>query len=131
MLYKEDKHVYDPEQILAWLVANVQSMHHLRHKALAAIVGAALLMKGLGVLALKRVVAKQVAAKHCIKRVWRVLRNADLEVETLQTALCHCLRPTAVHIIILVWMDIDPFQRIEIVAGLTGRDLFHLGIICT
>ena len=67
---KEDRTMYDPSQILAWLVANVQQMRHSRRKTLSMVVGTALQIKGVGVLALGRVMAGQVAAKHCIKRVW-------------------------------------------------------------
>jgi hypothetical protein len=45
----EENTMYDPNKILAWIVANVQGMRLSRCKTLAAIVSAALLMKGVGV----------------------------------------------------------------------------------
>lgn len=121
--------MYDPAQILAWLVTNVQLMRHSRRKTLAAIVGAALLMKGVGVLALGRAMAGQVAAKHCIKRVWRFLRNDDLEVEALSAALFHYLRPPTGRTIILVdWTDIEPFQQLVFSLPRNGRALPFLSL---
>jgi hypothetical protein len=121
--------MYDPDQILAWLMVNVQSMRQSRRKTLAAIVGAALLMKGVGVLALGRAMAGSVAAKHCIKRVWRFLRNDDLEVEALHAALFHYLRPPTGRTIILVdWTDIDPFQQLVFSLPRNGRALPFLSV---
>lgn len=121
--------MYDPVQILAWLVANVQQMRHSRRKTLAAIVGAALLMKGVGVLALGRAMAGKVAAKHCIKRVWRFFRNDDLEVEALSAALFQYLRPPTGRPIILVdWTDIEPFQQLVFSLPRNGRALPFLSL---
>lgn len=121
--------MYDPAQILTWLETNVQLMRHSRRKTLAAIVGAALLMKGVGVLALGRAMAGQVAAKHCIKRVWRFLRNDDLEVEALNAALFHYLRPPTGRTIILVdWTDLDPFQQLVFSLPRNGRALPFLSL---
>ena len=75
--------MYDPNKILAWIAVHVEGMRLSRCKTLAAVVVAALLMKGVGVLALGRAMAGEVAAKHCIKRVWRFLRNEDFETEAL------------------------------------------------
>jgi hypothetical protein len=44
--------MYDPSKILAWIEANVEGMRRSRCKTLAAVVSAALQMKGVGVLAL-------------------------------------------------------------------------------
>ena len=121
--------MYDPSQILAWLVANVQQMRHSRRKTLSMLVGAALQMKGVGVLALGRAMAGQVAAKHCIKRVWRFLRNEELEVEALNAALFHSLRPPTGRTIILVdWTDIDPFQQLVFSMPRNGRALPFLSL---
>ena len=65
--------MYDPGKILVWLNDNVESMRLSRKKTLSAIVGSALRMEGVGVLALGRAMAGEVSAKHCIKRVWRFL----------------------------------------------------------
>ena len=121
--------MYDPSQILAWLVANVQQMRQSRRKTLAAIVAAALLMKGVGVLALGRAMAGRVAAKHCIKRVWRFLRNDDLEVEALSAALfCSLCPPTGRVIILADWTDIEPFQQLVFSLPRNGRALPFLSV---
>ena len=101
--------MYDPSNILAWIIANVEGMRLSRSKTLAAIVSAALLMRGVGVLALGRAMSGEVSAKHCIKRVWRFLRNDQYETEALFSALFRFLRPPTGDTIILVdWTDLAP-----------------------
>ena len=73
--------MYDPNNILAWLVTYIQSMRQSRGKTLASNVGATLLMEGVWFLALGRAMSGEVGAKHCIKRVWRFFRNEAIEVE--------------------------------------------------
>jgi hypothetical protein len=116
--------MYDPHKILAWIVANVEGMRLSRCKTLAAVVSAALLMKGVGVLALGRAMAGEVAAKHCIKRVWRFLRNDDLETEALFAALFRFLRPPPGRTVILVdGTDLHPFQQLVFSLPRDGRAL--------
>ena len=116
--------MYDPSTILAWLERNVEGMRRSRCKTLAAIVSAALLMRGVGVLALGRAMAGEVAAKHCIKRVWRFLRNGGVETQALQAALFRFLRPPTGRTIILVdWTDIAPFQQLVFSLPRDGRAL--------
>ena len=116
--------MYDPGKILAWLKANVEGMRLSRAKTLAAIVSAALLMKGIGVLALGRAMSGEVAAKHCIKRVWRFLRNGDVETEALWAALFRFLRPPAGRTIVLAdWTDLFPFQQLVFSLPRDGRAL--------
>lgn len=47
----EEKAMYEPRKILAWIAANVEGMRLSRCKTLASIVSAALLMRGVVVLA--------------------------------------------------------------------------------
>lgn len=116
--------MYDPRKILAWIEANVEGMRLSRCKTLAAVVSAALLMKGVGVLALGRAMAGEVAAKHCIKRVWRFLRNDGLETEALFAALFRFLRPPTGRTVILVdWTDLHPFQQLVFSLPRDGRAL--------
>jgi hypothetical protein len=122
--HPEEKAMYDPSKILAWIVANVEGMRLSRSKTLAAIVSAALLMKGVGVLALGRAMSGDVAAKHCIKRVWRFLRNEQLESEALFKALFRFLRPPTGQTVILVdWTDLHPFQQLVFSLPRDGRAL--------
>ncbi|MBX7257099.1 MAG: hypothetical protein K1Y02_12120, partial [Candidatus Hydrogenedentes bacterium] len=79
--------MYEPSKFLAWLVANVEGMRLSRSKTMAAIVSAAMLMRGIGVLALGRAMSGEISAKHCIKRVWRFLRNEQLETEAVFRAM--------------------------------------------
>ena len=79
--------MFSPKRIVAWLETNVKEMHPSRRKTLSALVGAAMLMQGLGVLALGRTLAGPVAAKHCIKRVWRFLANDAVEIEAVSAAV--------------------------------------------
>lgn len=121
--------MYDPNVILTWIVANVEGMRLSRAKTLAAIVSAALLMKGVGVLALGRAMSGEVAAKHCIKRVWRFLRNDQFETEAVFAALFRQLRPPTGRTIILVdWTDLDPFQQLVFSFPRDGRALPFLAI---
>jgi hypothetical protein len=116
--------MYDPSKILAWITANVQGMRLSRCKTLAAIVSGALLMRGVGVLALGRAMSGEVAAKHCIKRVWRFLRNGQFEGEELFGALFRFLRPPTGRTIILVdWTDLHPFQQLVFSLPRDGRAL--------
>lgn len=121
--------MFDPSKILAWLEENVQSMRRSRMKTLAAIVSAAVLMKGVGVLALGRAMAREVAAKHCIKRVWRFLRNDGVETEAVSAGLFRFLRPPTGRTIVLAdWTDIDPFQQLTLAFPRDGRALPFLCI---
>lgn len=116
--------MYDPDTILSWMEANVEGMRRSRLKTLAAVVSGALQMKGVGVLALGRAMAGEVSAKHCIKRVWRFLRNPDVEVEAISAALFNFLRPKTGETFILVdWTDIDPFQQLVFSLPRDGRAL--------
>lgn len=121
--------MYDPDRILSWLAENVQPMRQSRRKTLASIVSAALLMKGVGVLALGRAMAGRVSAKHCIKRVWRFFRNDGVEVESVSAALFAALRPNEERPVILVdWTDITPFQQLVFSLPRDGRSLPFLCI---
>ncbi len=121
--------MFDPSKILAWLEENVHSMRRSRMKTLAAIVSAALLMRGVGVLALGRAMAGEVAAKHCIKRVWRFLRNEEIETECLSAALFRFLLPPTGRAIVLAdWTDIHPFQQLVFSFPRDGRALPFLCI---
>lgn len=121
--------MYDPSKILAWIVSNVEGMRLSRCKTLAAVVSAAMMMKGVGVLALGRAMAGEVAAKHCIKRVWRFLRNEQLETEALFGALFRFFCPSSGRVLILVdWTDLDPFQQLVFSLPRDGRTLPFMAI---
>lgn len=121
--------MYDPSKILAWLVANVEGMRLSRCKTLAAIVSAALVMRGVGVLALGRAMAGNTTAKHRIKRVWRFLRNEDVETESVYAALFRFLRPPTGRTLVLVdWTDLHPFQQLVFSLPRDGRALPFLCI---
>ena len=121
--------MYDPSKILAWILANVQGMRLSRCKTLAAIVSAALVMKGVGVLALGRAMSGEIAAKHCTKRVWRFLRNEQLETENVFAALFNFLRPRQGRTIVLVdWTDLHPFQQLVFSLPRDGRALPFMAI---
>jgi len=121
--------MYDPSKILAWITGNVEGMRLSRAKTLAAIVSAALVMRGVGVLALGRAMSGEVAAKHCIKRVWRFLRNDRVETEAVFAALFQFLRPRSGRTIILVdWTDLYPFQQLVFSLPRDGRALPFLCI---
>lgn len=121
--------MFDPSNIVTWLEENVQSMRRSRMKTLAAIVSAALLMRGVGVLALGRAMAGEVSAKHCIKRVWRFLRNDGVETESLGSALFRFLLPPTGRAVVLAdWTDISPFQQLVFSLPRDGRALPFLCI---
>lgn len=121
--------MYGPERILAWLEGHVKSMRRSRRKTLAAVVAAAMRMKGVGVLALGRAMAGVVGAKHCIKRVWRFLRNDGLETEEVSRALLEALCPARGHVVVLVdWTDLDPFQQLVFALPRDGRALPFLSM---
>jgi hypothetical protein len=66
----------------------------------------------------------ETAAKHCIKRVWRFLRNGQFESENLFAALFNSLRPPTGRTIILVdWTDLHPFQQLVFSLPRDGRAL--------
>ena len=121
--------MYDPSNILTWIVANVEGMRLSRCKTFATIVSAALLMRGVGVLALGRAMSREVPAKHCIKRVWRFLRNEQFETEALFAALFRFLRPPTGDTVILVdWTDLAPFQQLVFSLPRNGRSLPFLAV---
>jgi len=127
--HEEENTMFDPSKILSWLEENVQPMRRSRMKTLASIVAGAVQMKGIGVLALGRAMAGEVAAKHCIKRVWRFLRNDDVEQQALSAGLFGFLRPKTGRTIVLAdWTDITPFQQLVFSLPRDGRALPFLCI---
>lgn len=121
--------MYGPDRILSWLEEHVKSMRRSRRKTLAAVVAAAMRMKGVGVLALGRAMAGAVGAKHCIKRVWRFLRNDDVETETISRALLKVLAPSRGRIVVLAdWTDLEPFQQLVFALPRDGRSLPFLSV---
>lgn len=121
--------MYEPSKILAWLVANVEGMRLSRSKTMAALVSAAMLMRGIGVLALGRAMSGEISAKHCIKRVWRFLRNEQFETEAVFAAMFRFLRPPTGRTIVLAdWTDLEPFQQLVFSLPRDGRALPFLAI---
>jgi len=116
--------MYDPGQILSWLESHVKPMRQSRRKTLAVIVAAALRMKGVGVLALGRAMAGAVGAKHCIKRVWRFLRNPGVECESVSRALWQRFaRSRGRQVVLVDWTDLHPFQQLVFALPRDGRAL--------
>jgi hypothetical protein len=116
--------MYDPTQILAWLESHVQGVRRSRLKTLSAIVSGALMMKGVGVLALGRAMSGEVSAKHCIKRVWRFLRNPDIEVECVSSGLLHAIAPANGPLYVLVdWTYLLPYAQLVLALPKDGRAL--------
>lgn len=125
----EEIAMYSPSKILAWIRENVEVMRLSRAKTLAAIVSAAVVLKGVGVLALGRSMQGEVAAKHCIKRVWRFLRNQQLETEAVFSGLFHFLRPARGRVLVLAdWTSLTPFQQLVLSLPRDGRSLPFLAI---
>ena len=123
--------MYDSHGILSWLESHIQGMRRSRLKTLSSVVSGALLMKGVGVLALGRAMAHSgdVGAKHCIKRVWRFLRNPAVELEAVHKGLFSALAPLRGPIIVLCdWTDLGPFQQLVFSLPRDGRALPFLSV---
>lgn len=121
--------MYDPSNILTWLVENVQPMRKSRIKTLAAIVSGAMRMQGTGVLALGRAMDGPVSAKHRIKRVDRFLGNEQVEVDAVSEALFHKFRPLCGRVIVLAdWTDRHNFQQLVLALPCNGRALPFYGL---
>lgn len=119
--------MYAPSKILSWVLTNVEGMRRSRCKTLAAIVSGAPVMQGVGVLALGRSMSGEVAPKHCIKRVWRYLRNPGVEVGAVFAALFRFLAPRRGRIVVLVdWTDLEPYQQLVFALPCDGRALSFL-----
>lgn len=116
--------MYDPEAILAWLQPHVQGARLSRLKTLSAIVSGALVMRGVGVLALGRAMAGEVSAKHCIKRVWRFLRNGGVELEAISAGLVRAVAPSEGPIVLLVdWTYLKSYMTLVFALPCDGRAL--------
>lgn len=114
--------MYSRARILPWLEENVQGMRQSRRKTLATMVLAALCLQGVGVLALGRAMAGEVSAKHCIKRVWRFLRNDQVEVEAVFRAVLCAILPAQKRVPILAdWTDRGTFQQLVFAVAKDGR----------
>ena len=104
--------MYDPSKILTRLEEKVQ-MRQSRRKTLAAIVGGAMRLQGVGVLALGRSMGGPAKAKHRIKRVDRFLANPQVELDALSEALFHQLRPATGGVVVLAdWTARHDFQHL-------------------
>lgn len=114
--------MYSRARILPWVEENVQGMRQSRRKTLSAIVLAALSLQGVGVLALGRAMAGEVSAKHCIKRVWRFLRNDQVEVEAVFRAVLCAVLPAQKRFAVLAdWTDRGKFQQLVLALSKDGR----------
>lgn len=113
----------DPKEIMNWLSRKVKQMRRSRIKTLAALVSAAMRRRGSGVLALGRALAGRVSAKHCIKRVWRFLRNDQVELGAVHSALLgQMLPPKGFPLIVLMdWTEIPPVQTLTLSVARDGR----------
>ncbi len=121
--------MYDPSNILTWICEHVEGMRLSRCKTLACIVSAAMVMKGVGVLALGRAMESQTTPKHCIKRVWRFLRNEAVETEAVHAALFRSFLPKSGPVFVLAdWTDLHPFNQLVFSLPRDGRALPFLSL---
>jgi len=113
----------DPKEIINWLSRKVKRMRKSRIKTLAALVSAAMKRLGSGVLALGRALAGRVSAKHCIKRVWRFMRNGQVELKAVHSALLRQLIPRkGLPLIVLMdWTELPPMQTLTLSVAHDGR----------
>jgi len=115
--------MYDPSKILTWLEEKVQ-MRQSRRKTLATIVGGAMRLQGVGVLALGRSMAGPAKAKNRIKRVDRFLANPQVELDAISEAMFHQLRPATDKVVVLAdWTDRHDFQHLVLSLPRDGRAL--------
>ena len=116
--------MYDPSKILTWLEEKVQPMRQSRRKTLAVITSGAMRMQGTGVLALGRAMGGAAKAKHRIKQVDRFLGNSSVEVDAVNEALFHQLRPAQGQVVVLAdWTDRHAFQQLVLALPRDGRAL--------
>ena len=116
------------ENIFAWLHTHVK-MHEKRRRTLGHLVVSAMLLRGMGVLALGRAMKTDTSPKHAIKRVWRFLRNDKVEHEAVQRALFEQFIPVEGPIVILVdWTDLYPHTQLVFALPRDGRALPFLSI---
>ena len=122
--------MYGPSQIMAWLEEKVQGVRRSRLKTLAAIVGGAMVMQGVGVLALGRSMAGPAKAKHRIKRVDRFLGNRKVELHAIGSALFHALRPRSGPVVVLAdWTDRHGFVQLALALPFQGRALPFYSVV--
>lgn len=99
-------------------------MRRSRLKTHADIVAAAMRRAGVEVLALGWAMAGGTSAKHCIKRVWRFMRNESVEQESVHRALLDQSLPAAAPAVILTdWTDLYPFQSLVLTVACDCRAL--------
>lgn len=115
----------DPKDIISWLDENVKGMRRSRIKTLAHITSAAMRRLGCGVLSLGRAMAGRVSAKHCIKRVWRFLRNRDVECSEVYKAIFHKMLPrdNSALIVLMDWTEMHPVQTLVLALAHDGRSI--------
>jgi hypothetical protein len=114
----------DPKQIISWLDEKVNGMRRSRLKTLSALVSAALLRCGIGVLSLGRSMKAQTSAKHCIKRVWRFLRNPSVEIPAVHQALfIEAARSGGSLVVLVDWTDLHPYRILVMAVARDGRAL--------
>lgn len=113
-----------PKKILALLETNVKGMRRSRAKTLATIVPAAMMMLGVGVLALGRAMQTGTTGKHNIKRVNRFLGNSALETEALALAIFEMFAPASGRILLLAdWTDVANGKLLVFSVPANGRSI--------
>lgn len=116
--------MFSPTTILAWLEDNVKDMRASRRKTLGAIVPAAMMLCGLGVLALGRAMNTGTTGKHNIKRVNRFLGNRDLECEAIAAGIFRAFAPREGRVLVLVdWTDVANGKLLVFALPRDGRAL--------
>jgi hypothetical protein len=111
-----------PEQIISWLSSKVNCMRRSRLKTLAALVRSAARRCGVGVLALGRAMMSGAGAKHCIKRVWRFLRNKAVETHAVLEAVFKESLPRHGPLVVLIdWTELPPYRSLVMALARSGR----------
>jgi len=114
----------NPQEILAWMEANVKGMRRSRMKTLSDIVPAAMALFGVGVLALGRAMQTGTTCKHNIKRVNRFLGNTALEGEALARALFEAFVPEEERALVLAdWTDVPNGKLLVFSLPANGRSI--------
>lgn len=109
-------------EVRRWTHSRFRPEHKTRRKTISAIVWGYLSVATLGVAAIARGISSSTAVRHSIKRVWRFLRNVNVDATSGMEVLCReaeCLG--RIMVVALDWVELRGGCR-ALVAGLCTKN---------
>lgn len=109
-------------EVRRWVESRFRDEHKTRRKTISAVLWGFLSVNTLGVAAIARGIESATKVRHSIKRVWRFLRNVNVDPTSAMQALCREAESLGrVMVVAFDWVELRGGYR-ALVAGLSTKD---------